>query len=148
MPDRIGELLLSLLPRIAVEMLLILIDGARDDVEVKPLRRLRLTIHEQRERFRRGIAQPFVDGEPVALGLRYLLPLLVQEELVIEALRRHAAERLADFAGELYRVDQVLASHLVIATERNPAHRPTRLPLQLAPPAGDRRGHVLPGLGI
>ena len=54
-----------------------------------------------------------------------------------------AAERAADFAGELDRIDQILAGHLVIDAERDPAHRPVRLPLQLAAPAGDRRGHLL-----
>ena len=92
-PDRIGELLLGVLPRKAVEELLVVVDVARDHVEIQPLRRLRLAVHEQRQRFRRGVAQPFVDGEPVALRLRNLLALLVEEELVVEAFRRRAAER-------------------------------------------------------
>ena len=48
-PDRIGELLLRILPRKAVEELLVVVDGARDDVEMQPLRRLRLAVHEQRQ---------------------------------------------------------------------------------------------------
>ena len=138
-PDRIGELLLGILPRKAVEELLVVVDIARDHVEVQPLGRLRLAIHEQRQRFRRRIAQPFVDGEPVALRLGNLLALLVEEQLVIEPFRRHAAERRADLARQLDRIDQVLAGHFVVDAERDPAHRPVRLPLQFAMPAGDRQ---------
>ena len=139
---------LRVLALIAVEELLILVDRARDDVEVEPLGRLRLAIHEQRQAFGRGIAQPFVDGEAVALRLGNLLALLVEEQLVVEAFRRLAAERAADFAGQLDRIDQVLAGHLVVDAERDPAHGPVRLPLQLAAPAGDRRGHRLLGVGV
>ena len=95
-----------------------------------------------------GVAQPFLDGEAVALRLGNLLALLVEEQLVVEAFRRRAAERAADFAGQLHRIDQVLAGHLVIDAERDPAHRPVRLPLQLAAAAGDRRGHLLAGVRI
>ena len=44
--------------------------------------------------------------------------------------------------------DQVLAGHLVVHAKRGPAHRPVRLPLQLAVPA--RHGHLRqpPGIGI
>src|SRR5262245_21248515 len=98
MPDRIGKFLLSILPLIGFEILLILVDVARDDIEIEPLRRLWLAIHEQRQRLRRGVAQPFVDGEPVALRLRDLLTLVVEEELVVEALGRVGAERTADLA--------------------------------------------------
>ena len=147
-PDRIGEALPAVLPRVAVEELLIFVDVARDDVEVEPLGRLRLAVHEQRQALGAGVAQPFVDGQAVALGLGDLLALLVEEQLVVEALRRRAAERAADFAGELHRIDQVLAGHLVVDAERDPAHRPVRLPLQLAAPAGDRRRHPLLGLRV
>ena len=147
-PDRIGELLLGILPREAVEELLVVVDVARDDVEIQPLRRLRLAVHEQRQRFRRGIAQPFVDGQAVALRLRNLLALVVEEQFVVEAFRRRAAERRADLAGQLDRVDQVLAGHFVVDAERDPAHRPVRLPLQLAMAAGDRKRDALPGVRI
>ena len=148
MPDRIAEPLLDVLPLVAVEKLLVVVDLPRDHVEVEPLRRLRLAVHEQRQRLRRRIAQPFVDGEAVALRLGNLLALLVEEELVVEAFRRRAAERAADFARELDRVDQVLAGHLVVDAERDPAHRPVGLPLQLGAPAGDQRGHRLLGVGV
>ena len=98
-PDRIGELLPGILPRKAVEELLVIVDIARDHVEVQALGRLRLAVHEQRQRFRRGIAQPFVDGQAVALRLGNLLAMLVEEQLVIEAFRRQAAQRRADLAG-------------------------------------------------
>src|SRR5215468_4394225 len=112
-PDGIAELLLAILARKAIEELLVVVDIARNDVEIEPLRRLRLAIHEQRQRFRAGVAQPFLDGEAVALRLRDLLALLVEEQLVIEALRRRAAERAGDLAGQLDGIDQILAGHLV-----------------------------------
>src|SRR5580658_8502996 len=96
MPDRIAELLLGPLPRISVEKLQILVDMARDDVEVEPLRRPRLAIHEERQALRAGVAQPFVDGQPIAFRLRDFLPVLVEEKFVIEPFRRRAAERAAD----------------------------------------------------
>src|SRR5438445_685687 len=147
-PDGIAELLLDILPREPVEELLIVVDVARDHVEIEPLRRLRLAVHEQRQRFRRRIAQPFVDRKPVALRLRNLLALLVEEQLVIETLGRRAAERRADLAGQLDGIDQVLAGHFIVDAEREPTHRPVRLPLQLAMPAGHGNGDALPGLGI
>ncbi len=147
-PDRIGELLPGILPRKAVEELLVVVDVARDDVEVQPLRRLRLAVHEQRQRFRRGIAQPFVDGQAVALRLRNLLALVVEEQFVVEAFRRRAAERRADLAGQLDRVDQILAGHFIIDAEREPAHCPVRLPLQLAMAAGDGNGDAFLRLRI
>src|SRR5262245_53812684 len=147
-PDRIGELLLAVLSRESVDELLVLIDMARDDVEVQPLGRLRLAIHEQRQRFRRGVAQPFVDGKPVALGLGDLLALLVEKELVVESFRRRAPERRADLARQLYGIDQVLARHFIIDAERDPAQRPVRLPLALHIAAGNRRLNLLAGVGI
>src|SRR5262249_9845360 len=106
-PDRVGETLLRVLPLLAVDKLLIFIDVPRDHVEMQALRRLRLAIHEERERFRARIAQPFLDREAIAFRLRDLLALLVEEELVVEAFRLRAAERAADLAGELHRVDQI-----------------------------------------
>ena len=139
---------LRILPRKAVEELLVVVDVARDHVEIQPLRRLRLAVHEQRQRFRRGIAQPFVDGEAVALRLGNLLALVVEEQFVVETFRRHAAERRADLARQLDGIDQVLAGHFIVDAEREPAHRPVRLPLQLAMAAGDRKRDALPGFGI
>ena len=148
MPDRIAEPLLAVLALIAVEELEILVDVARDHVEIEPLRRLRLAIHEQRQRFRRGIAQPFLDGQAVALRLGNLLALLVEKQFVIEAFRRRAADGAIDLARQLHRIDQILAGHLVIDAEREPAHRPVRLPLQLAAAAGHRRGDALFRVGV
>ena len=70
----LDEPLLAVLALIAFEELLIVIDGARDHIEVEALGRLRLAIHEQRERLRARVAQPFLDGEPIALRLGNLLP--------------------------------------------------------------------------
>src|SRR5471032_2122045 len=108
MPDRIAQTLLAVLPLVAVEELLVLVDVARDDIEVEPLRRTRLAVHEQRQAFGTGVAQPLIDGQAVALRLRYFLTFLVEEQFVVEAFRRQGTQRAADFAAELYRIDQVL----------------------------------------
>ena len=137
-PDRVAEALVLGLAGIGGEEREIVVDRARDDVEIEPLRRPRLLEHEQRQAFRRGIGQPLVDGEAVALRLRDLLAVLVEEELVVEAVRRIGAEHPADLARQLHRVDQVLARHLVVDAERRPAERPVGLPLALDAAAGDR----------
>ena len=59
-----------------------------------------------------------------------------------------AAERAADFARELDRIDQILSGHFVVHAEGDPAHGPVRLPLQLATATGDRCDHLLFGVGI
>src|SRR5437762_5219403 len=107
-PYRIDELLLCVLARIGLEETLILIDAARDDIEIELLRLARALIHEELQAFGIGIGQPFVDGETVAFGLRDLLAPLVEEELVIEAVGRQRAQRPADLIGELHRIDEVL----------------------------------------
>jgi len=66
-PDRIVELLLGVLGRIGREELQVVVDGAGNDVEIELLRALRLLKHEQRQAFGRGICQPVLDGQPVAL---------------------------------------------------------------------------------
>ena len=71
----------------------VLVDRARDDVEMQLLRLARALIHEQREALGAGVAQPLVDGQAVAFGLRDLLAALVEEQLVVEPFRRRAAER-------------------------------------------------------
>ena len=131
------------LPLVGFQELIVFVDVTRDHVEIEPLGRLGLAVHEQRKALGAGVAQPLVDGEAVALRLRDLLAGLVEKKLVVEALRRHAAERAADLAGQLHRVDQILAGHLVIDAERDPAHRPIGLPLQFAAAAGDGRRHAL-----
>ena len=100
------------------------------------------------EAFLRGVAQPFLDRQAVALRLADLLRLLVEEQLVGEALGRRAAEDAADAAGQPDAVDQVLARHLVVDAERVPAHRPVGLPLQLAGAALHRGFERLAGVGI
>ena len=73
----------------------------RNDLEIEALRLTRLHVHEQREALGRAVAQPFVDGEAVALRLRDLLPLLVEEEFVVEPLGRLGAEGARDLRGQL-----------------------------------------------
>src|SRR5262245_54126979 len=124
MPDRVGQALLEGLPFVGFEELLILVDVAGDDVEIETLRRPWLAIHEQRKRFRRGVAQPFLDRQPVAPRLGNLLALLIEEQLKIKAFRRRAAERPADLARPLDRVDQVLARLPVTEPKPDPANAP------------------------
>jgi hypothetical protein len=77
-------------------MLQVFIHRARDLVEIEPLRPLRLVVHELGQALGRRVAEPFLDGQPVALGLADLLALLVQEMLVGEGLGRRAAQDAAD----------------------------------------------------
>ncbi len=116
----------------------VVVDGARNDVEIEALGRPRLAEHIGGKARRGGIAQPFVNGQAIALGLRYLLAVLIEEKLVVETFRRVAAQHLDDAAGEFDGVDQVLAGHLVVDAERKPAQRPVGLPLALDAAAGDR----------
>ena len=57
----------------------VFVHRARDLVEEQPLGALRLVVHELRQALGRRVAQPFVDGQAVALGLADLLALLVEE---------------------------------------------------------------------
>ena len=74
--------------------------------------------------------------------------MLVEEELVIETGRRLAPQNPRDPRRQFDRIDQVLARHLVIDAERVPAHRPIRLPLQLAFAPGHRGNEFLMRFGI
>ena len=138
-PDRVVEPLLPVLPRIGGEEGVILVDRLRDDVEIELLGLPRLLEHVEREALGRRIGQPLVDGEAVALRLRDLLAVLVEEQLVDEMLRRAAAEDLADAVVDRRVGLVVLAEHLEIDAERRPAHAEIRLPLQLHVAAGDRQ---------
>ena len=137
-PGGVAKTVLPVLLAIAVDGLLIVIDRARDDIKMQLLGFPRTGIHEQRQAFGRAIAQPLVNGQAVALGLGDLLALFIEKQLVVEAVRRNGAQRPRDLAGELDGIDQILARHLVIDTQRHPAHGPIRLPLQLAMAARHR----------
>ena len=102
MPDGIHQARLRVLRRVLLEERQIIVDLARDDVEIEPLRLARLVVHEQAEAVGRAIGEPLVDGQAVALRLGDLLALVVEEELVVEAFRRQAAERLARSAPESF----------------------------------------------
>src|SRR3954469_13221799 len=97
-PDRIAKAPPLVLALIAFEELLVLIDRTRNHIEVQPLGRLRALIHEQRERLRARVTQPFLDREAVSLRFGDLTPLLVEEELVVESFRRRGAECARDLA--------------------------------------------------
>ena len=145
---RVAELLRRRLAGVGGEELVIFIDRLGDDVEIEPLGLARRLVHVQRQAFRAGVGQPFLDGQAVALRLGDLLALLVEEQFVIEALRRPRAEHAGDLRRQGDRVDQVLAGHLVVDLQRHPAHRPVGLPLQLAVAAGHRHGHPLAVVGV
>src|SRR5205085_4487000 len=94
-PDGIDEPLFAVLPLIRVEILVIFIDVAWNHVEIEPFRRFRLAIHEQRQAFRARVAEPFLDGQPIALRLRDFLALLVEKELEIKSFWRGSTKGTA-----------------------------------------------------
>jgi hypothetical protein len=103
----------------------VLIDGARDHVEIELLGAPRPLEHEEGEAFRRRIREPFVDGEPVALRLRDLLAVLVQEQLVHVVLGCSSAQHLADFAVDRRVGLVILSEHLEVDAERRARRSPT-----------------------
>ena len=105
---------------------------------MEALRALRFAVDVEAQARLAAVAQPFLEAEAVALRLGDFLALLVEEHLVIEALGRAAAEDARDLARLDDAVDQVLARHLVIDPERDPARRPVDLPLELGR-AAERR---------
>jgi hypothetical protein len=72
--------------------LLIFVDRAGDDAERELLGALGLAIEVEGQALLRAVAQPLVERDAVALGLADLLAILVEEQLVIEPLRRARAE--------------------------------------------------------
>ena len=83
------------------------------------------------------------DGQAIALRLGNLLAVFVEEQLVDQAFRAAAAEHLGNAAGLQVAVSEVLAAHLVIDAEGDPAHPPVNLPLQLGMAAEDRGLDIL-----
>src|SRR3546814_7922942 len=102
------------------------------------LRRLWLAKREESQAFLAAIAQPFLDRQAIALRLRNLLALLVEEHLIDQSLGLAPAERLGDLARLDAAVGQVLAIHLVIDAQCDPAHPPFAFPLQLRAAPQDR----------
>ena len=140
MPDGVCQLLLGRLAREGAQLLMVFVHGLGDDVEMHPLRRLGLLVHEIGQAFRGRVGQPFVDGKAIALGFRDLLPVLVQEQLIGEMLGRAAAQHLADAVVDRRVGGMVLAIHLEIDVQRRPAGAEVGLPLQLHMAARDRQG--------
>src|ERR1700730_1913673 len=99
MPDRVAETLLGVLPWISIEEGEIIVDGARDHVEIEPLGGGWFLIHEKRQTFGARIREPRVDGQAIAFRLRDFLPLFVEEQFVIERFGRSGSEGAHDRAG-------------------------------------------------
>src|SRR3546814_11821090 len=91
------------------------------------LRRLWLAKREESQAFLAAIAQPFLDRQAIALRLRNLLALLVEEHLIDQSLGLAPAERLGDLARLDAAVGQVLAIHLVIDAQCDPRSEERRL---------------------
>src|SRR4051812_6042218 len=108
MVHRVAELLLDRLARVVAAELPVIVDRAWDDSDVQALGALRLAVDVEGQAGLAAVAQPFLEAEPVALGLGDLLALFVEEHLVIEALWRAAAEDSRDLARLGDAVDQVL----------------------------------------
>src|SRR6478609_18952 len=104
-PDRVHQLRVLLLSRVGREVPDIFIDGARDHVDIKPLRLARTLIHVKTETLGARIGEPFLNGETVAARLGDLLALLVEKELVNEAFWLLRAEDAADVARQAHGID-------------------------------------------
>src|SRR5438270_12340666 len=104
----VAEFLLQRLVRVIAAELPIFVDRARDDADVQTLGALRLAVDVEGEARLAAVAQPFLATDPVAFRLGDLLAPLVEEQLILEALGRAAAED----AGDLARVDAAVAPGL------------------------------------
>ena len=84
-PYRIAKPLRPSLVGVGFEKPEIVVDRARNDVEIKSLRRCRLLEHEQGETLRTSVSQPLSNRKAVALRFRDFLAVLVKEELVVKS---------------------------------------------------------------
>ena len=137
-PDRIVERLGAVLFGVFFQMRPVFVDGLRDDVEIEFLRRFRILEHVERQALRRGVGEPLLDGDAVALGLGDLLAVLVEKQLVVEARRRLAAQRLDHPVRQANGFGEVFPGHFIVDAERIPAPGPVDLPLQLGAAAAHR----------
>ena len=135
---RVAEPLVRILILPVGAELVVVVHRTRDHADMQLLGALGVGEDVEGERGVAAIGQPLVDRQAVALGLRDLLALLVQEQLVDQPLRLAPAQHLGDLAGLDTAVGQVLAVHLIVHAQRHPAHGPVDLPLQLGLSAEDR----------
>src|SRR3546814_11315979 len=94
----IAELLVAVLRRIIAAHLQIFVDRLGHDADMELLRRLRLAKREESQAFLAAIAQPFLDRQAIALRLRNLLALLVEEHFLDQPLGLAPAEPLGHLA--------------------------------------------------
>src|SRR3546814_10656948 len=99
------------------------------------LRRLRLAKREERQAFLAAIAQPFLDRQAIAIRLRNLLALFVEEHYI----EQHPGLATPVRLGELDRLEaddgQVLALKHVIDDLRDLEHPPVATPRHTRAPA-------------
>ena len=86
----------------------------------------------------RAVFQPVLQRQTIALRLRNLLALFVEEHFVDQRLGRPSAKYARNLAALHAAVGQILAVHFIIDAQSDPAHRPIDLPLQLGFAAQDR----------
>jgi len=116
MKDRVVQLRSRVLIGIGAQLLVTYsVHRLGDHVEMHPLGRLRLEIHEIAQRLCRRIGQPFVDADAVARGFGDFLPVFVKKQLVAEVFGLLAAQYLADAV-----VDRGVPSRVPCHTSRNP----------------------------
>ena len=138
MPHRVTQLLIGQLLGQFLAELPVFIDRARNHANVQAFGALGLAEQVKAQAFFAAVSQPLIDRQPIALGFGNLLAVLVEEQLVNHSLGRTAAKRAGNLAALRHAVSQILAAHFVIDAERDPAHCPIDLPLQLGLPAEDR----------
>ena len=80
----------------------IFIGGFGDNIEIELLRFARGLKHIKRQTVRRGIAQPFINGDAIAFGFGNFLTLFIQKELIVKSGGRLCAHGPQNFAGELH----------------------------------------------
>ena len=148
MPNRVIRLPLLILRRVCTQLLMVFIHRFRDDVKIHPFGSFWLLIHEIRQRLSARIGQPFINRQAIAAGLRNLVALIVQEQLIAEMVRLLAAQYFADPVIDRGIGGMVFTVHLKIDVQRRPARPEIGLPLQFHIATRDRQGHLLTVLGV
>ena len=137
--DGVRQLTFGILTVVGVQLLVIFVHHLWDHIKVQALCGLGLQEHEVGQRFRRGIGQPFVDGDTVAFGFRNLFAVRIEEQLIHHVVRLFRAEDFRDAVIDVGVGGVVLPIHLKIDAQRSPACAKVRLPLEFHVAARDRQ---------